>query len=64
MTVSKTKIAANARFNKKTYEEISLIIRRDAEINADFIKTHAISKGESTNGFILRAIKEAIERDN
>lgn len=28
------------------------------------IKAHAEARGESVNGFIGRAIKEAIERDN
>lgn len=64
MATSKAQIAASARYIKKNYERIKIIVRRDAEINADFIKNHAVSKGESTNAFILRAIKETIERDN
>ena len=41
------------RYNKKAYEEISLIIRRDAEMNADFIKTHVagINKSYSDGSF-------------
>ena len=49
---------------KKAYEQIALVVRRNAEISADFIRSHAASHRESTNGFIIRAIKEAIERDN
>lgn len=30
----------------------------------DTIKSHAQARGESVNGFIKRAIDEAIERDN
>lgn len=29
----------------------------------DLIKKHAESMGESLNGFVIRAIKEAMERD-
>lgn len=64
MTASKARIEANARYNKKAYERIALTVRRDAEINGDFIRTHASAMGESLNGFIMRAVKEAIERDN
>ena len=61
---SEAKKKADAKFNKKTYERLALVVRRDAKINGDFIRTHATSQGESMNGFVLRAIKEAIERDN
>ena len=64
MVASEAQIAATARYNKRVYEQIAFKVRRDSEINADIIKTHATSRGESTNGFILRAIREAIERDN
>ena len=30
----------------------------------DLIRSHAEGHGESINGFILRAIRETIERDN
>ena len=64
MPASKAKIKANARYSKKTYERIAFDVRRDAEINGDYIRSHAEARGESTNGFITRAIKETIERDN
>lgn len=60
----KSEAKADSKYNKKAYTQISIVIRRDAKINADFIRDYATSKGESTNGFILRAIKETIEHDN
>ena len=63
MPVSEAKIRANARYSKKTYERIAFDVRRDAEINGDYIRSHAKAMGESTNSFIKRAITETIERD-
>ena len=48
---------------KKTYERIAFEVRRDATINGSIIRAHAEAMGESVNGFIKRAIVEAIERD-
>lgn len=64
MPKSKAKAEADARYNKKAYEQIAFILRRDAEINADYVRTHAASKGESVNSFLKRAVTETIERDN
>ena len=63
MPVSKAQIEATARYSKKTYERIAFDVRRDAEINGDYIRSHAKSMGESMNGFIKRAVVETIERD-
>ena len=63
MPVSKAQQRAKARYDKKTYDRIGILIRRDAETNADCIRTHDEAMGESTNGFIVRAIREAVERD-
>lgn len=64
MTHSKAKIEANARYDKKAYDSLRFRIRKDAELNADMIRTHAEARGESINGFLLRAVTETIERDN
>ena len=64
MPVSDAKKRANARYQKKAYERIAFDVRRDAEINGDFIRSHAEAMGESMNGFIKRAVTEAIKRDN
>ncbi len=64
MPKSAAKAEADARYNKKAYQQIAFIIRRDAVVNADMIKAHAAAMGESVNGFLTRAVMEAIERDN
>lgn len=64
MPKSAAKAEADARYNKKAYQQIAFIIRRDAVVNADMIKAHAAKMGESVNGFLTRAVMEAIERDN
>lgn len=64
MPKSPAKKAADARYNKKTYERLAFDVRRDAILNGDFIRSHAYSRGESMNGFIKRAVAETIMRDN
>ena len=64
MPKNAAKAEADARFNKKTYQQIAFILRRDALINADMVKAHAAARGESVNGFLTRAVMETIERDN
>lgn len=61
---SQAKIDANERYNKKVYDRIHLSVRKDADINGDAIRAHAEARGESVNSFLLRAVTEAIERDN
>ena len=63
MKISEAQYRASKRYDKKTYDRIGILVRRDAEINGDCIRTHAEAMGESTNGFIIRAIGETIERD-
>ena len=63
MPISEAKKRADARYHKKAYERLAFVVRRDAEINGDFIRSHAEFMGESMNGFITRAVAEAIERD-
>ncbi len=63
MPVSEAQQRAKARYDKKTYDRIGILIRRDAEINGDYIRAHAETMSESTNSFIVRAIRETVERD-
>ena len=51
---------ANEKYNAKAYDEIKVRVFKG---DKDTIKAHAESRGESLNGFINRAINEAIERD-
>lgn len=62
MSATEGQIKATAKYRKKTYEQFTLLLRRDAEINGDFIRAHAVSRGESMNSFIKRAVEETIER--
>ncbi len=61
--MSEAKYKANARYIKKAYERIAFDVRRDAEINGDYIRSHAEVMGESVNSFIKRAVAETVERD-
>lgn len=47
-------------YAKTHLKRVPLDLRKD---KYDEIKAHAESRGESLNGFIKRAIDEAIERD-
>ena len=44
----------------KTYDEIKIRVPKGQK---DLIQAHAEAQGESTNGFINRAISETMERD-
>ncbi len=61
MPASKAQQKAVNKYMKENYDEIKVRIGkgRKAEIQA-----HAQAHGESVNGFIGRAISEAMERDN
>ena len=48
------------RYMAKAYDRISLIVPKG---QTDLIQAHAEAQGESTNGFINRAISETMERD-
>ena len=49
------------RYMAKAYDRISLIVPKGQK---DLIQAHAEAQGESTNGFINRAITNQMERDN
>lgn len=59
--ISEARRRANEKYNAKAYDEIKVRVPkgRKAELQA-----HAEGRGESLNGFIVRAIDEAIKRDN
>ena len=61
MAISDAKKRANAKYDAKTYTRISLVLKKEEK---PIIQAHAQKTGESVNGFINRAIHEAIERDN
>ena len=57
------KTEAQKKAQKRYMKSIATIQIRTTEDRRDTIKTHAESQGESVNGFINRAIDEAMERD-
>lgn len=56
-------IDANARYDKKAYDRVLVRIRNDSELNLEAIRAHIAVTGESLNGFIVRAVTEAVARD-
>lgn len=56
-------IDANARYDKKAYDRVLFRIRNDRELNLAAIRAHIKKTGESLNGFIMRAVDEAVARD-
>jgi len=58
--ISKAQQDAVNKYIKGNYDRVNLTVPKG---DKDIIKAHALSKGESLNAFIYRAIGEAIERD-
>lgn len=61
MPVSEARKRANAKYNAKAYDK-TMIRLYAGEL--DQVRSHAEQRGESLNGFIGRAIREQIQRDN
>lgn len=60
MAISKSQQKAVHKYVKANYDRMELTVPKGQR---DIIKAHAAALGESTNGFIGRAISEAMERD-
>lgn len=58
--MGKSSTRAQNKYIQKTYDRINLTVEKG---HKDVIRAHADGRGESVNGFIKRAINEAIERD-
>ena len=63
MAQTKAHADASNRYNKKAYDRLHVSLRKDAELNGDYVRAYAQARGESTNAFIVRAIRETIQRD-
>lgn len=61
MAVSKSQQKAVHKYVKANYDRMELTVPKGQK---DTIKTHASTRGESVNGFIGRAILEAMARDS
>lgn len=59
--MGKTSSAVKDRYNAKAYDEIKVRVEKG---HKSVIQAHAEARGESVNGFINRAIDEAMKRDN
>ena len=60
MPASKAHIKATNKWMAKAYDRINLTVPKGQK---ETIQTHAAARNESVNGFIGRAIVEAMERD-
>ena len=60
MPVSKAQQKATNKWISKAYDRINLTVPKGQK---EELQAHAAARGESVNGFIGRAIDEAIERD-
>ena len=58
--MGKTSTASKQRYNEKAYDRIALTVKKGEK---DRLKAHAEQQGETLNGFINRAIDEAVKRD-
>ncbi|MBS5136426.1 MAG: Arc family DNA-binding protein [Oscillospiraceae bacterium] len=61
MAVSKAQQASVNKYIRSNYDRINVTMPKGSR---ETLKAHAESHGESVNGFILRAISEALERDS
>lgn len=56
-----SKTRAKNKYNAKAYDRIALQVKKG---DKERIRAYAEQQGESLNGFINRAIKEAMQRNN
>ena len=61
MAVSKAQQKAVTKYVKNKYDRFGLTMPKG---DLDPIKAHAEARGESVNGFINRAVKEVMEKEN
>ena len=61
MPASKAQQKAVAKYMRENYDVFQIRMPKGRK---DEIKAHADAQGESVNGFINRAIREAMERDS
>lgn len=57
----RTSAASHNKYIAKAYDRVNLTMPKGQKAD---IQAHAAAQGESVNGFINRAIQEAMERDN
>ena len=57
---TKTSAAVKNRYNAKAYDRIAVCVPKGEK---DILQARAAKNGESLNAFIIRAIREAMERE-
>ena len=62
MPASKAQQKAVHKYTKENYDRFLVTMKPKGYL--EIVKAHAAARGESTNGFIGRAINETMERDN
>ena len=61
MALSEARRRANKKYINERLDEIKFRVPKGER---EMLKKHAAKMGESVNGFIYRAVKETMERDN
>ena len=61
MAISESQRKAVRKYNEKVYDRLEIKVAKGCKAD---IQAHAAGRGESLNGFVNRAIDEAVERDN
>ena len=61
VAVSKAQQKAVTKYVKNKYDRFGLTLPKG---DLDAIKAHAEARGESVNGFINRAVKEVMKKEN
>lgn len=61
---SAAQIRAHTKYRKKAYDEVRIVIRKDAVINAVFLKEFAKQNNISVNALIKKALTERIMNDD
>ena len=59
-TQGNSQTRAKNKYNAKAYDNLRIVVKKGRK---DIIRAHAEAQGESLNGFVNRAIDEAMERD-
>ena len=59
--VSKAQLKAVAKYDDKAYDKFLIRVPKG---DKERIQAYAETRAESLNGFVVRAIAEAMERDN
>lgn len=60
MAASKAQQEATTRYNKKNYDRFLVTVPKGT---LDALKEHALSRGESVNAFMKRAIQNQLDAD-